>query len=259
MGQLRLVSKDPYGRRIDLLLRLGDNTLGRLPDCDIVINESECSRVHARITVSVDSATVSDLGSQNATFLNNQPVGQKEVAIEHGDELIIGVSSFTVEVFAENDGDWNTVVNIMQARRAASPAEAEPKTSQAHTEKARTLETTVPVAQTDLQTAIRRRMTKFARYPFIEVMGRGTGARRYLIKHESLTIGRRPDNHVVLNDAGVSGYHARLQKTDNGIVIEDLASRNGTFVNRQPIKRQILDTQGAHITIGDTVLRFVPP
>jgi pSer/pThr/pTyr-binding forkhead associated (FHA) protein len=47
-----------------------------------------------------------------------------------------------------------------------------------------------------------------------------------------IRIGRNPDNDLVLDDPRVSGHHARLIVTEgSGMVIEDLGSSNGTFVN----------------------------
>ena len=51
-----------------------------------------------------------------------------------------------------------------------------------------------------------------------------------LIEQEYL-IGRHRDNQIHLNDLGVSGFHARIYRGPEGFVIEDLKSRNGTWLN----------------------------
>lgn len=49
---------------------------------------------------------------------------------------------------------------------------------------------------------------------------------------QTFIIGRDISNNIVLNDVSVSRYHARLKLSDNGLVIlEDMGSSNGTFVN----------------------------
>jgi two-component system, cell cycle sensor histidine kinase and response regulator CckA len=54
-------------------------------------------------------------------------------------------------------------------------------------------------------------------------------------------IGRSPDASVLIEDAGVSRLHARITRTESGtFVIEDLGSRNGTFVNGKRITRHVL-------------------
>jgi pSer/pThr/pTyr-binding forkhead associated (FHA) protein len=46
-----------------------------------------------------------------------------------------------------------------------------------------------------------------------------------------LTIGREPDCTVVIADRQVSRYHARLTATPKGLLLEDLGSKNGTYIN----------------------------
>lgn len=46
-----------------------------------------------------------------------------------------------------------------------------------------------------------------------------------------LSIGRAPDNHLVIPDDGVSRYHARLLYDNGSLWIQDLGSRNGVFIN----------------------------
>lgn len=63
------------------------------------------------------------------------------------------------------------------------------------------------------------------------------------------TIGKSPDNHIVLNYSDVSRKHAILYKDNNGnIVIEDTNSTNGTYVNGIRITSKVL-RQGDKVTI----------
>src|SRR6185295_11418567 len=62
-----------------------------------------------------------------------------------------------------------------------------------------------------------------------------------------LTIGRLPDNAVIIDNPAVSGHHARVVCEGDHIVLEDLHSTNGTWVNTQQVTRHAL----AH---GDVVL-----
>ena len=52
---------------------------------------------------------------------------------------------------------------------------------------------------------------------------------------EGIEIGRAPDCQLVLEDDYVSTRHARLVRGDQGFVVEDLGSTNGTYVNNQRI------------------------
>ncbi len=48
------------------------------------------------------------------------------------------------------------------------------------------------------------------------------------------TIGRRPDNNIIIDDASVSNRHARLT-LENNYFLTDLRSSNGTFINGKKI------------------------
>jgi len=72
------------------------------------------------------------------------------------------------------------------------------------------------------------------------------------------TIGRLPDNVVVIDNPAVSGHHACVFRDGEQFVVEDLASTNGTFVNGKRITRHPLrhgDTMrlGKHTILFETV------
>ncbi len=68
-----------------------------------------------------------------------------------------------------------------------------------------------------------------------------------------LTIGRAPDNGLVLDDHRVSRHHARLQARRGALVLRDLKSTNGSRVNGVPVDEVVLG-EGDRIELGDTVL-----
>ena len=70
------------------------------------------------------------------------------------------------------------------------------------------------------------------------------------------TIGRSEDNDVTINEPNVSRKHARLSRADNGFVIEDLGSTNGTLLGGAPIDRERID-DGDELTFGQSNARFV--
>lgn len=68
-----------------------------------------------------------------------------------------------------------------------------------------------------------------------------------------ITIGRSPDNDIVLNNIKVSRRHAKLEKVGNEWYLEDLGSANKTYVNSKPIKKTKI-TLNDVITIGGVPL-----
>jgi pSer/pThr/pTyr-binding forkhead associated (FHA) protein len=73
---------------------------------------------------------------------------------------------------------------------------------------------------------------------------------------DKTTLGRRPYNDIVIDNLAVSGEHAILQMTGNDVVLEDLNSTNGTYVNGKAVKRQQLQS-GDAIEIGKYKIKFV--
>ncbi|MGB6100002.1 MAG: FHA domain-containing protein [Comamonas sp.] len=69
------------------------------------------------------------------------------------------------------------------------------------------------------------------------------------------TLGRRPNNDIIIDNLTVSGEHAVLHLRDQAVEIQDLGSTNGTFVNGQPVERQVL-RDGDQIIIGKYEVRF---
>lgn len=57
---------------------------------------------------------------------------------------------------------------------------------------------------------------------------------------QPVSIGRLPDNSIVIDNPAVSGRHARVYREGSHYVLEDLKSTNGTFVNDKPIARHTL-------------------
>ncbi len=73
---------------------------------------------------------------------------------------------------------------------------------------------------------------------------------------ESLTVGRNPDNHLVIDDSTVSGQHAVIEVTPEGGLIRDLGSTNGVFVNGKRVTESLLK-EGDGILIGTHDLELV--
>ena len=80
----------------------------------------------------------------------------------------------------------------------------------------------------------------------------------YLVAGPELVIGRATGADLRLNDEGVSRFHCKLRHQPEGIVVEDLDSRNGTFCNGVRIVPGMPPlAEGDRLQIGTTsVLRF---
>lgn len=69
------------------------------------------------------------------------------------------------------------------------------------------------------------------------------------------SIGRTPNNQIVIPVREVSRNHAQVVLAENGYLLKDLGSGNGTFVNGQRIADHLL-AEGDRIQVGDRILVF---
>jgi hypothetical protein len=67
-------------------------------------------------------------------------------------------------------------------------------------------------------------------------------------------LGRSSNNDLHLDDTFVSSHHARISSTAEGLLLEDLGSTNGTYVNGEETDRAWL-TPGDEVAVGDTIFR----
>lgn len=82
--------------------------------------------------------------------------------------------------------------------------------------------------------------------------------RRYELDGDEITIGRYADCEIVLKEAGrVSRYHARITRRNDRFFVNDMGSRNGTFVNDVQIGEQLRPlADGDRVRVCDVVFVF---
>jgi hypothetical protein len=85
--------------------------------------------------------------------------------------------------------------------------------------------------------------------------GGGRAGESFPLEGERLTIGRRPDSDIFLDDVTVSRDHAVLVRRGNGYFLDDCGSLNGTYVNRRRIESHHL-IDGDELQVGKYKLAF---
>jgi DNA-binding winged helix-turn-helix (wHTH) protein len=105
----------------------------------------------------------------------------------------------------------------------------------------------VPVGQVDSDPAVRMYLA-------------GNG-RRFPLAQGVAVIGRADDATVRIDAGGVSRHHARIVVTGDEARVEDLASKNGTFVDGKPVAGPCVLRDGDEIRVGPLTLTFkvAPP
>ena len=83
--------------------------------------------------------------------------------------------------------------------------------------------------------------------------GQRTGDEIKVGRGEVMSVGRSAESDLQLLDLGISRFHCVLEDQTDGLVVSDLSSSNGTFVNGQRVKRHLL-SEGETITLGPVTL-----
>lgn len=95
------------------------------------------------------------------------------------------------------------------------------------------------------------------RSPYLVCLAGGDLGRPYPVPQQALTIGRSTSSDMTVDNAGVSRVHARIERTEDVIAIEDLGSANGTHVNGERLTERHVLRDGDRIQFGTmSVFRF---
>lgn len=71
------------------------------------------------------------------------------------------------------------------------------------------------------------------------------------------TLGRKPENTIILTEPFVSGNHAKIYIKNNNLYVEDLNSTNGIYVNNDKIEEKFKLIAGDEVKIGSAIFRVL--
>ena len=87
------------------------------------------------------------------------------------------------------------------------------------------------------------------------VLSAGMTGRSHELKADKTTIGRVEDNTFQIAEASVSSHHCEIEMRGSDVVIKDLNSTNGTFINGEKISESILKP-GQTLRLGQVEIRL---
>jgi pSer/pThr/pTyr-binding forkhead associated (FHA) protein len=87
------------------------------------------------------------------------------------------------------------------------------------------------------------------------ILTQGMTDRAHELKADRTTIGRVEDNTFQIAEPSVSSHHCEVLLRDNNVVIKDLDSTNGTYINNQKIAESVLKP-GQTLRLGNVELRL---
>ena len=72
-----------------------------------------------------------------------------------------------------------------------------------------------------------------------------------------ITLGRKPENTIVLTEHFVSGNHAKIYAKNNNLYVEDLNSTNGVYVNNERIQEKYKLVADDEVKIGSAIFKVL--
>jgi len=94
--------------------------------------------------------------------------------------------------------------------------------------------------------------------PLVPFLTDPTG-REHLLSGETITIGRAVENDIVITSKRVSRTHAQVQRKGGEVILQDLDSTNGTFLNDERVLAPTPLHDSDRIAVGDVTFVFHDP
>jgi pSer/pThr/pTyr-binding forkhead associated (FHA) protein len=203
-------------------------SIGRSPECDLVIDNLGVSRRHAEIDMSTGAPVLKDLKSNNGTFVNGRRVVKHH--LNDGDEIAIGkfTITFNNEVLEDEveevvkkpagGGDYTLAIDgdVMAARQ-------------------------------------RQRASKLKAYLKIE---KRRGAENMVIDRGIFTIGKLPSCNLRVGGWKVAKKHAIIFRDEVSFRIVDVSQKGRTSINGTPVDEERLK-DGDIIELPGHKIRFM--
>jgi len=91
--------------------------------------------------------------------------------------------------------------------------------------------------------------------PRLVLLSSPRSGQTFPVRPDGLSIGRHPDNRLLVTDRAASRFHCVVEPADGRFRLRDLESRQGTFVNGRPIREHLLE-EGDLVAVADLLLLF---
>ncbi len=260
--------------------------IGRGYDCDLVVTEASVSSHHCRLTHQGDGFLLEDLGSRNGTFVNGTRITPGEVVrVQHGARVTLGtqvpmpwpvasaagqdsgkfprppvkpggdrqitigrspdsdvqidlpIVSWNHAVITEENGKY--IIEDRNSRNGTAIGELSNRIQRV------VLETSDEVYLGSYKISAKQLLSLETKVEIGEA-----AFQKVTFRGDTMEVGRDPKCDIPLDLPMVSWRHARLTKTPAGILVEDLGSRNGTYLNGVRVTGRVLAKAGQEIGLG---------
>jgi type III secretion system YscD/HrpQ family protein len=258
------------GPLLGLIIDLNDGKewiVGRDPDqVDFILEDKTVSRKHARIYKTNKGVFVQNLSKTNPIEVNEIKVDE-DVLLEEGDKLKIGHNIFTfsnedsknefeeeneeIEEAPKTEGGFDNVFEDLEPEEIEIPKKKKKQKKQ---------DTAYDTIFEDLsEEKLPESLINDTSFLLKVVSGPNAGAEFNMARDSSYIVGKDPNQcDIVFNDLSVSRKHSKIiLDNDGNIFIEDLGSKNNTFVNSRSITQKTKLSPQDLISIGTTTFFVV--
>ncbi len=250
-------------------------TLGSSSDCDVVVAQPAVAARHCRLSVHGNQYVLEDLGSTSGTFVNGYQLQPKApVYVSSTDQITLGrnvVMPWPPSIQNTSQTQSSQVLNIGRAPENEIWLDY-PMVSWNHARISRSgnqwiiedLKSANGTALNHITNKIQRAVLqptdeiylgsyKIAASRILEEkkLAQGEGEfERVPLQGNRIVLGRDPSSGYPLDNPMVSWNHAALERTADGFFVEDLGSRNGTYVDGVRITGKTPIRPGQEIGLG---------
>jgi len=192
----------PNGEHAPIALDEGVARVGSAADCTIVLTVAGVAAHHCEIETLGGQSTVRPIDGTAPTVLNRRQITQK-TPLKPGDLLLFG----RVGCRVSSDRPVSATAPPPSARK---PGE-------------------------DARTRVRNTLPKY----MLRGVSGATFGKTFALTG-TMVIGRQNDSDIPVPAEEISRHHARLQVTPEGVLVEDMGSANGTFINDKRVQNGVL-------------------
>lgn len=206
-------------------------SIGRVDENIIALPSKGVSRQHAQILCANENYFLVDMESGNGTLLNGAKIRPNEKHLLRNNDLI-SIDNFDLRFYMTDE-----------ALESSYNEEA----------------TDSDILEVKLLKKVIRALDKET-VPSLEVLNGAAEGKKIYFSDDmgEMVIGRDPAADFPINEFVISRKHAKISKRWGGIVIRDLESKNGTFINNRRIVEEFLH-DGDRIALGTIVFMFRNP
>lgn len=234
------------------------NTIGRTKGCTIHLEDPSISRHHCEIVVDNGSTQIRDLNSRHGTYLNGARVESSD-DVKVGDELQLGRLKFQIVAYREMplpgvDAAPKPVAENPESETSVTASRVAPVTDAAASGESPSVGDSASASASDSAPAVTDEKVA-GPCILLRAMNGSIAGRQFTLAGGKGCVGRSHSCEVVVDVKGLSRKHCILEVADDRILVKDLGSKHGTFINNVRVDDQSFASDGDVLRLAKLAFR----